>query len=97
MDHTVSARSNSRRRASLALAILPIGLLSTGCQDAVFTEFRAASNDLIQAGARSIALGLVDGFFAVTDPDGSGNGGAADTSTTGGNTTGGSATGSPRR
>ena len=55
MDHTVSARSNSRRRASLALAILPIGLLSTGCQDAVFTEFRAASNDLIQAGARSIA------------------------------------------
>ncbi|TWT45559.1 hypothetical protein RAS1_19870 [Phycisphaerae bacterium RAS1] len=97
MSRSCLTRNRCRSHAIVALATAFLGLASTACQDAVFTEFRAASNDLLQTGARNIALGLVDGLFAVTDPEGSGTAGATTDNNTGGDATGGSATSSPRR
>ena len=40
----------------------------SGC--AAAQEFRSAAGASIESGVRSITTGLLDGFFAVFDPDG---------------------------
>ena len=55
------------RRVGLAVC-LPALLLSAGCE-AITKEFRAVAGPAIETGVNSILDGLVDGFFAVFDPD----------------------------
>jgi len=46
-----------------------LGLLPLAGCDAVNKEFRAAAGPAIESGVDAILDGLVDGFFAVFDPD----------------------------
>ncbi len=55
------------RRWSAVICMIIAGLALTGCLGA--QEFRSASYSSIQAGVNAIADGLIDGFFAVFQPD----------------------------
>ena len=62
--------TRAKRRPVKALAIVTSVLLlaaGMGCEDA--EEFRAATSDALQSGLTTIATGLLDGVFAVWEPD----------------------------
>jgi len=72
---------SSRRFLAGALAGIAVGFpltLSTGCVTG--TEFRAAAGPAVQQGLTLILDGVLDGLFAVVEPDAT-----VDTDTTGGN------------
>ncbi len=54
--------------AILALATLPLAL-TTGCGDEVSKEFREAALGSIETGMNAVVDGLLDGFFAVAEPN----------------------------
>lgn len=60
-------RSKNSHRLLEALAVLATVLAATGCRDA--QGFRTASGDALQTGVQAIATGLIDGFFAVYQPE----------------------------
>lgn len=69
-------RSSAGRSAALILACAAM----TGCEPAVRDEFRAAALGSVQTGVNAILQGLVDGIFAVAEPEGdSGTGGTGGT------------------
>ena len=51
----------------LIVSCLLLLVMGTGCEDA--EEFRAATGDALQTGLTTITTGLLDGIFAVWEPD----------------------------
>ncbi len=64
----LARRSCCAAGAVLALLILTLPLAG-GCDDAVATEFRAAAIDGIHTGLSKIIDGVLDGLFAIAEPD----------------------------
>lgn len=60
-------RRGGRTAAAMVLAGMAVG--TAGCE-LVTDEFREAAVPALETGVDSILDGLVDGFFAVADPDG---------------------------
>ncbi len=83
-----SKRSGRAMGAALALLLVVTGL-ATGCGDELEREFRSAAVGSIESGVNAVVDGLLDGVFAIADPD---EGDAAATGTTA--ATGAAATGS---
>lgn len=54
--------------ATLALWLLPLGFCA-GCSEEVSAQFRAAAIESVRDGFKSIAAGLLDGLFAIAEPD----------------------------
>jgi len=50
-------------------SVLPI----SACDGMLGTEFRTAASDSIKTGVQSIVSGLIDGVFAVVEPDAQNN------------------------
>ena len=74
-------RAIQSRRACGILGLLLAGSMLTGCEEAVRNEFRTAAATSLQSGLSAILDGIVDGIFAVIEPD------ETTTDTTGGETT----------
>lgn len=56
-----------RRRLAQSMCI-GLGLtITSGCREA--EEFRAVAGNQVQSGLTSIVTGLIDGIFAVIEPD----------------------------
>lgn len=71
------------RLAALALLVAPLAL-SVGCDSELDKEFRAAAVGSIETGLNAIVDGVLDGLFAVADPnDGSSSGTTGSTGSTG--------------
>ncbi len=82
--YALLTRKAGRIRAILGTLVLMTLLVGADCQDDVRDEFRTASAQSLQAGVNAILDGLVDGLFAVFDPEMDG----ADTGTGDGGTGG---------
>jgi len=54
-------------RKSIAMIMFAAMLPLTGCAEA--EEFRSVAGSTIQAGVQTVASGIIDGLFAVLDPD----------------------------
>lgn len=61
-----STRKTRRRTAFLALAPL---MFATGCEKEVQDEFRSAAAGALQTGFSAIFDGILDGVFAVIEPN----------------------------
>jgi len=60
----------NHRSLRTVLAILAVIVLaSPGCEIRSAQEFRAIAGPELQSGLTSIVTGLIDGAFAVVDPD----------------------------
>lgn len=55
------------RRFALSLGVGLSLIISSGCRDA--EEFRSVASNQVQTGLTSIVTGLIDGVFAVIEPD----------------------------
>lgn len=61
-------RNPTRRSQLVALALLAGSIsLTTGCLTG--TEFRSVAGPAVQSGVKSIVNGVLDGLFAVIEPD----------------------------
>lgn len=74
----------ARRIAQILVGLsltLPATMCGLACDTGdVMDEFRAASSDAFATGLKSIASGLIDGLFALFEPDtGSASGSASST------------------
>ncbi len=84
MNSRISSRiadGRSRRNcrvigAALALLVWPL-VVFTGCGDELEREFRQAAIGGLETGLRAITDGLLDGLFAVADPNGGGTTGGS--------------------
>jgi hypothetical protein len=68
-----------RTMSKMMASVVTLGVLTggmTGCEPTVEAEFRAAANGAIQQGILSVLEGIVNGAFAVLDPDKKDNSGA---------------------
>lgn len=54
-------------RVLISVACALSGIRMIGCAEA--EEFRAVAGDSIQSGLQTIATGVIDGLFAVIEPD----------------------------
>lgn len=70
-------------------ALLLGGACLSGCEPAIREEFRTAAFSSVQTGVSSILQGVVDGLFAVAEPEPSGTSTGGGTDTGGGDTGGG--------
>jgi len=75
-QESATQRSRGLCRLGAVLALLSLVLVA-GCGDELEREFRQAAIDGLETGLRGVADGLLDGLFAIADPD---NGSATTTS-----------------
>ena len=68
IKHSHNARPSRTCGAILALIALPLAF-TAGCGDEVSKEFREAALGSIETGMNAVVDGLLDGFFAVAEPD----------------------------
>ncbi len=65
-----ATRTSRRRCATIALVTLSL-TFAAGCDDEIAREFRQAAIGQVETGVNAILDGVLDGIFAIAEPDSS--------------------------